>query len=450
MSNFTILSRIYPNKQETQTLNKIFKYAYHIYSQLFNEVNLIFQNHKEELKNNKRWEKYKLLKQLKLNEYWLQERMKKHRRRYEKNVDSTIGQKIASNLWKSIDKYCFWNWKWLRKKKYYQFTSIEWKSNEMGLMTFSKDKSSFMKYKKHLLLKISQFDNFQLENIRWKEISYCRLVRIQWNKRWKYSFQIIMKWESNKKYNIGNKKAWIDFWLNYVALVDENQECKLIMTWEWNYHQDKIAKLQKIISQEYLSLNPECYDETWKIKEWVILKCNEKIKKYNKKISYLRRKQAKKLSSEQNQVRKQILIEYWELYWEKLEYREIKKREKWISLWKIVQRWSPWQMRSKLEEKWKVIYVDKYNYKASQYNHFTNEYAKPKLSERVKNIWENKVQRDLYSAYLLLNHKKNLKEIDRKKCIENFNTFLENHNQLISELKENWLTYPQSFWLDNF
>ena len=52
MSNFVILSRIYPNKQETQTINRIFKYAYHIYSQLFNEVNLIFQNHKEELKNN--------------------------------------------------------------------------------------------------------------------------------------------------------------------------------------------------------------------------------------------------------------------------------------------------------------------------------------------------------------------------------------------------------------
>ena len=41
----------------------------------------------------------------------------------------------------------------------------------------------------------------------------------------------------------------------------------------------KIAKIQRIISQEYLSLNPDCYDETWKLKEWSILKCNEKIKR---------------------------------------------------------------------------------------------------------------------------------------------------------------------------
>jgi hypothetical protein len=45
----------------------------------------------------------------------------------------------------------------------------------------------------------------------------------------------------------------------------------------------------------------------------------------------------------------------------------------------------------------------------------------------------------------LLNHTEDLKEIDREKCIEHFNTFLINHNQLISELKENKEKYPQSF-----
>ena len=107
-------------------------------------------------------------------------------------------------------------------------------------------------------------------------------------------------------------------------------------------------------------------------------------------------------------------------------------------------------MRSKLEEKWKILFVDKYNYRASQYNHETDEYIKPLLSERTKKIWENVIQRDLYSAYLLLNHNEDLKTIDREKCIEHFNTFLENHNELISKLKEEKEKYPQSFWLDNF
>ena len=448
MSNFVISSRFYPNKKEIQTINKIFKYAYHIYSQLFNEVNLIFQNHKEELKNNKRWEKYKLLRKLKLNEYGIQERMKKHRRNYEQYVDSTIWQKIASHLWKSIYKYCFWNWRWLRKKKYYQFTSIEWKSNTTGLITFSKDKSSFMKYKQ-LLIKLSQFDNFQLENTRWKEISYCRLVRIQWNKRWKYSLQIIMKWESNKKYEIGNKKAWCDFGLNAIALVRDDNQCKLLHTWNANYHQERIAKLQRIVSQEYLSLNPDCYNETWKIKEWVSLKCNQKIKKYNKKISNLRRKQAMKHKYEIHKLAKEILAFSWELISEDMDFKKIRQSKEYKGLAKIIQFCTPWLLKSKLEEKVELKYVDKYNYKASQYNHITNEYIKPKLSDRTKKIWENMIQRDLYSAYLLLNHSEDLKTIDRKKCIENFNTFLNKHNELIEELKQNKEEYPTSFWLDN-
>jgi len=147
---------------------------------------------------------------------------------------------------------------------------------------------------------------------------------------------------------------------------------------------------------------------------------------------------------------KEILEFAWELISEEMNFNEMKKSKEYKGLAKIIQFCTPWLLKSKIEENVELKYVDRYNYKASQYNHITNEYVKPLLSERVKKIWENILQRDLYSAYLLLNHKKDLKAIDRKKCIENFNTFLENHNQLISELKENWLTYPQSFWLDNF
>lgn len=287
MSNFVILSRIYPNKKETQTINKVFKYAYHIYSQLFNEVNLIFQNYKEQLKNNKRWEKYKLLKKLKINEYWLQERMKKHRRNYEKYVDSTIWQKIASNLWKSIDKYCFWNWKWLTKKKYYQFTSIEWKSNTTGLITFSKDKSSFMKYKQLLLLKISQFDSFQLENIKWKEISYCRLVRIQWNKKWKYSFQIIFKdpnYDLEKFFECSKTPNWA---YNVKKDIEEKMKNIVGFTYQWNTYQPVGNKIKiwgnVLLLATQTPNNNKLYDENRSMNDWDwelmynFLKNNKKI-----------------------------------------------------------------------------------------------------------------------------------------------------------------------------
>ena len=244
-------------------------------------------------------------------------------------------------------------------------------------------------------------------------------------------------------------KAWVDFWLNAIALVREDNQCKLFHTWNANFHQERIAKLQKIVSQTYQEINPDCYDENWKIKDWAKLKANWKIKYLMKIISCLRRKQAKKHKDEINILVKEILEFAWDLISEEMEFKEMKKSKEYRNLWKIIQFCTPWLLKSKLEENVELMFVDKYNYRASQYNHLTNEYNKPLLSERVKKIWENNIQRDLYSAYLLLNHSKDLKEIDRKKCIENFNTFLENHNQLISTLKQSWLTHPKSFWLDN-
>ena len=428
----------FENKEITHW-NKIFKIAWQCYSCLFDEVYPIFKENKKNLN----------LKELKLREYDLHNRIIKYKKNYEIFLDINTCQKIATQIYGWISKYCFWNWKEIRKKQWFQFISIEWKTNKTGLRVIKRKWIYYFSYK-GFLKELSFKDEYQLENFNFEKIAYCRLVRRQFRRNYKYYLQLVMKGSSSKKKKVSKQKAWVDFWLNAITLVREDNQCKLFHTWNASFHQERIAKLQKIVSQTYQEINPECYDETWRLKEWVVLKCNEKIKKYNKKISYLRRKQAKKLSDEQNRIRKQILIEYWELYWEELEYQEIKKRERGMNLWKIIQRWSPWQMRSKLEEKWKVLYVDKYNYKASQYNHLTNEYIKPKLSDRVKKIWENSIQRDLYSAYLLLNHKENLKEIDRKKCVKNFNTFLENHNELISTLKQSWLTYPKSFWLDDF
>ena len=75
-------------------------------------------------------------------------------------------------------------------------------------------------------------------------------------------------------------------------------------------------------------------------------------------------------------------------------------------------------------------------YRASQYMHDKDEYIKPKLSDRVKIINGKKVQRDLYSAFLLSNYK-NEESIDRDKCIKGFNNFIQQQEGLIKTIKDN-------------
>ena len=419
--------------------NKIFKIAWQCYSCLFDEIYPIFKSNK----------KFLNLKELKLREYDLHSRIVKYKKNCEKFLDINTCQKIATQISTWISNYCFWNWKEITKKKEFQFTSIEWKTNKTVIRVIKRKWDYYFSYK-WFLKKLSFKDEYQLENFNFDNIAYCRLVRKQFRRKYKYYLQLTMKGSSTKKKDISKNKAWVDFWLNAIALVREDNQCKLFHTWSANFHQERIAKLQKIISQEYIALNPECYDEDWRLKEWAKLKANWKIAYLMKIINCLRRKQAKKHNNEINTLVKEILAFAWDLISEEMDFKEIRQSKEYKGLAKIIQFCTPWLLKSKLEENVELKYVDKYNYKASQYNHLTDEYCKPLLSERVKTIWENIIQRDLYSAYLLLNHKEDLKEIDREKCIENFNTFLENHNQLISELKENWLTYPQSFWLENF
>ena len=432
------ISLNFENKEITHW-NKIFKVAWQCYSCLFDEIQPIFKNNKQNLN----------LKKLQLREYDLHKRIVKYKKNCENFLDINTCQKIATQIATWISNYCFWNWKEITKKKEFQFTSIEWKTNKTGLRVIKRKWEYYFSYK-GFLKKLSFKDDYQLENFNFDNIAYCRLVRKQFRRNYKYYLQLVMKGNSSKKKTISTMKAWCDFWLNAIALVREDNQCKLFHTWNANFHQKRIAKLQKIVSKTYQEINPECYDETWRLKDWVKLKANWKITYLMKIISCLRRKQTKKHNNEINILVKEILEFAWDLISEEMNFKEIRQSKEYRSLWKIIQFCTPWLLKSKIEENVELKYVDKYNYRASQYNHLTNEYCKPLLSERVKNIWKNKIQRDLYSAYLLLNHNEDLKTIDRKKCIDNFNTFLINHNQLISELKENWLTYPQSFWLENF
>ena len=421
--------------------NKIFKIAWQCYSCLFDEIQPILKEHSKD--------KFLNLKELKLRKYDLHSRIVKYKKNYESYLWIHICQKIAAQLYKWVNFIASNRWKVLHKKQWFQFTSIEWQSNATGIRVIKIKWDYYFSYK-WFLKKLSFKDEYQLENFNFDNIAYCRLVRKQFRRNYKYYLQLVMKWSSTKKKIISKNKAWCDFGLNAIALVREDNQCKLLHTWNANFHQERIAKLQKIISQEYVSLNPDCYDEDWKIKEWVKLKANWKIAYLMKIINCLRRKQAKKHNNEINSLVKEIMAFAWELISEDMDFKQIRQSKEYKWLAKIIQFCTPWLLKNKLEENVELKFVDKYNYRASQYNHLTNEYVKPLLSDRTKKIWNNLIQRDLYSAYLLLNHNEDLKTIDREKCIENFNTFLKKHNQLIEELKQNKEKYPKSFWLENF
>lgn len=73
--------------------------------------------------------------------------------------------------------------------------------------------------------------------------------------------------------------------------------------------------------------------------------------------------------------------------------------------------------------------------RASQYNHISDRYEKKKLHQRWNVIGIYKIQRDLYSAFLLMNCKDNLEEIDKDMCSNSFDHFRKLHDVEIQRLK---------------
>ena len=72
----------------------------------------------------------------------------------------------------------------------------------------------------------------------------------------------------------------------------------------------------------------------------------------------------------------------------------------------------------------KLKRIDTAKVKASQFEHFTQTYVKKKLSKRWNHFEQGDVQRDLYSAFLIMNTKDNLREVDVGRANKTWNQLL--------------------------
>ena len=90
--------------------------------------------------------------------------------------------------------------------------------------------------------------------------------------------------------------------------------------------------------------------------------------------------------------------------------------------------------------------VDTRKYRASQFDHVTGGYTKVSLSTRWKEVGGHPVQRDLYSAFLLMNAAGD-EHPDIARCNDTFETFLKFHDTCICELKEAGISRPATFGL---
>ena len=486
MSNFIVQFPLKTEIYQENILNKRFEIGRKIYNSLvtvtqkrYNEMikTKLYRNIKAELKEIyqskdkiKSKRKTELCKQLnelyklyKLNEYSFHSDVRQMQKHFKDNIDSFTAQKIATNLWKAYDKLLFGNGTAIHYKRYDTLNSFEGKSNDTGI----RFKDNKLIWNGLDIPVIIDFKNpYEIQSLEY-EIAYCRIVRKYVRNKYKFYLQIVFKGiaplKINKqtgeiKHTLGNGDVGIDIGTQTIA-ISSKSDVKIYELADrvQNIENQKRILLRKL-DRSRRSSNPNNYNEDGTIKK----QGNKKVI-WNKSNHYIKiQNQLKELYRKQADIRKlqheilanEILEQGDNIYVETMNYAGLQKRsnktekndkgkfKKRKRFGKSLANKAPSMLLTIIDRKLKyydrqLIKIDTYSVKASQYNHFDETCVKKSLSQRWNDFNGIKVQRDMYSAFLIMNVNDDLKTINNDKCNNRFDNFLQLHNKEVERLTGN-------------
>ena len=204
------------------------------------------------------------------------------------------------------------------------------------------------------------------------------------------------------------------------------------------------------------AVNPENYNPNGTIRHGVKLrwKQSNRYRLLQAKARELQRRNADIRKYQHNCLANYVLTLGNEIYVEPMDYRALQHRAKQTTVnaagrfnrkkrfGKSLANKAPSMFLSILEKKVGLLEtgswnkVDKWEYRASQYDHLSGEYRHKKLSQRHQKL-ENgdRLQRDLYSAFLLMNADASLVHPDRDLCDRTYPQFKELHDLEIERIR---------------
>ena len=286
-----------------------------------------------------------------------------------------------------------------------------------------------------------------------RRVKYCRIVRRPMGKRWHYYVQLVMEGYPPEKLTAGKGRVGIDPGTRSMA-VSSGSGCILTSLTEGVKDRTRqVQRIQRAMDRSRRVTNPDRFNEdgTPKRKRGHFKESRSYRVLAMKKRS-LERKQASCRKDHHEALANRILSLGDEVYTEKMSYTSLQHRKKETTVnskdrfdrkkrfGKSLQYGAPAMLLSVIDRKLRyqgkeLRKVKTRTFRASQYNHVTDEYVKKKLSRRHNTINGRWVQRDLYSAFLLMNSDGELEHTDRGLCMETYDNFLTLHDECIEELK---------------
>lgn len=475
VANFIVQFPLRTEKYQEDILNKRFEIGRKIYNSL---VTVSQKRYKEMIKTrkyrnlmsmltgNKKSDK-PILKQIDqirkeygLTEYSLHADVKEMQKHFKKNVDSFTAQKIATTLWKSYDKLFYENGKRVYYKKYGDMNSLEGKSNSTGIRLVDE----------HLIWNglnipvVIDWNNPYEYQAMQSEISYCRIIRKFVRNKYKFYVQVVFKGTPPTKFNketgeikhsLGEGDVGLDIGTSTIAISSNTDVKLLILADKVQNIEDEKRRLSRKMERSRRAANPENYNEDGTIKKQgskkVIWNKSNHYVKYQNQLKELYRKQADVRKYQHECLANYIVSVGRNIYIEQMNFAGLQKKaaktEKNDSgkfkrkkrFGKSLANRAPAMLMTIINRKLacyelELIEINTFKAKASQFNHMTGEYHKKSLSQRWNDLNGINIQRDLYSAFLIMNISDDLESFDIEKCNDRFDNFKMLHDIEIQRL----------------
>nr|WP_317280341.1 transposase [uncultured Fusobacterium sp.] len=481
MNNFVVQFPLIVEKWQSDILNKRFEIGRKIYNSL---VRISFNRYKEmiktkkyreliasiqkdkdgkTLKNKNNKEIFSKINQMridyKLSEYHFHTDVKDFQKYYKKSIDSATAQKLGTHLWKAYEKLFFDNGKEIHFKKYDTLNSLESKSNKAGIR-FKDNKIEWIGLKMPVVI---DFDNqYEVEAIK-NDISYCRIVRKFIRGKYKFYVQIIfkgtplLKTDKNTgeiKRKIGTGDVGIDIGTSTVAYCSEKTLKILELADKVRNTSAEKRRILRKMDRSKRATNPNNFKLDGTVKKGAKFRFSKKYMKLKLKLKDIFRKEADIRKYQHECLANEIISLGDKIYVEEMSFKglqsKVKKTErnekgkfkKKKRFGKSLGNKAPAMLISIIDRKLKsfgteIIKIKTKKAKASQFNHMSEEYKKKSLSKRWNNIDGHKVQRDLYSSFLIMNINEDLETYNLEKCNERFDNFLALHKNEVLRLSGN-------------
>lgn len=476
MSNFIVELPLKTEKYQEDVLNKRFKVGRYIYNSL---VNVTQKRYKEMIKtkkyrnlisvltenkksNKEIWKQINdIRKQYGMSEYSFHEDVKQMQNHFKDNIDSFTAQKIATQLWKSYDKLFYGNGNKIYYKRHGELNALEGKSNRTGI----RFKDNTILWNGLKIPVVIDYDNDYEYQAMQSKICYNRIIRKYIRNKYKYYVQIVFKGNppikliaetGEIKHYMGTGDVGLDIGTRTIAISSQSDVKILELADRIQNIEDQKKKLLRKIDRSRRATNPENYNEDGTIKKHgnkkVLWNQSNHCIKYQNELKELYRKQADIRKYQHECLANYIISLGNKVYVEKMNFAGLQKRAKKTEkndkgrfkrkkrFGKSLANKAPSMLLTIIDRKLryygeKLIEINTSEARASQFNHFDGTYKKKSLSQRWNDFDGFKIQRDMYSAFLIMNINDNLKSFNIDKCNERFENFYRLHNLEVERLK---------------